>query len=318
MLDAHQVNIFLVAAETLNFTHAAQRLNMTQPSVSQHIQSLEQHFEESLFLREGRSLQLTDAGKTLIPLARDMVKQSVLIEETMSSLDGEVYGELTVACSTTPGKYILPLLLAEFHRRYPRVNMRCKVYPQQQAVEELCSGRVCFAMASFARDVCQAAEFIKFICDPVVLIVPTDHPWATRKMIAPEELYDEKIIMREEESGTYKAVQEGLFSRGVHLDDLDIFLTLGNSEAIAIAVQEHLGVGFVSSPVAKVIGGKKVAEVGIIGVEVCRDIYIGRHARVPISKAHIAFWDFVNDLDQVFLRRLSGKTRMILPDTQLK
>ena len=54
MLDAHQLNIFLVAAETLNFTQAAERLHMSQPSVSQHIRALEKHFDEVLFIRQGR------------------------------------------------------------------------------------------------------------------------------------------------------------------------------------------------------------------------------------------------------------------------
>ena len=92
---------------------------MSQPSVSQHIQALEQHFEQELFRRNGRHIELTDAGRAL-PLARDMVSRSDNIETMMKSLQGEVYGHLLVGCSTTPGKYILPHLLAHFHRRYPR------------------------------------------------------------------------------------------------------------------------------------------------------------------------------------------------------
>ena len=70
MLDIHQLNIFVVAAETLNFTQAAQQLHMTQPSVSQHIQALERHFDIELFIRNGRNLELTDAGMALLPMAR--------------------------------------------------------------------------------------------------------------------------------------------------------------------------------------------------------------------------------------------------------
>ena len=86
MLDAHQLNVFLIAAETLNFTQAAVRLHMSQPSVSQHIFSLEQHFEQPLFIRSGRNVQLTDAGVALVPLARELVARSVHIEEMMKSL----------------------------------------------------------------------------------------------------------------------------------------------------------------------------------------------------------------------------------------
>ena len=99
MLDAHQLNIFLVAAETLNFTLAAERLHMSQPSVSQHIKSLEKHFDEALFIRQGRSLILSDAGRILIPLARLFVTQSTRINETMSSLKGHIKGRIRIGCN---------------------------------------------------------------------------------------------------------------------------------------------------------------------------------------------------------------------------
>ncbi|MCI0398891.1 MAG: LysR family transcriptional regulator, partial [Chloroflexi bacterium] len=82
MLDAHQMNVFLQAAKTLNFTQAARQLHMTQPSVSQHIQALEQYFNAPLFVRAGRHLTLTDAGAILMPLAQEMVLLSQQIEET--------------------------------------------------------------------------------------------------------------------------------------------------------------------------------------------------------------------------------------------
>ncbi len=62
MLDTHQLNVFLVAADTLNFTQAARLLHMSQPSVSQHIQSLEHTLGQELFVRAGRHIELTDAG----------------------------------------------------------------------------------------------------------------------------------------------------------------------------------------------------------------------------------------------------------------
>jgi DNA-binding transcriptional LysR family regulator len=73
MLDAHQLNVFLTAARTLNFTAAARQLHMTQPSVSQHIQTLEQHFDMDLFIRSGRHLPQNEAGAAFQPMAQDMV-----------------------------------------------------------------------------------------------------------------------------------------------------------------------------------------------------------------------------------------------------
>ena len=68
MLDTHRLRVFLIAAETLNFSVAAKRLNMTQPSVSQHIQALEQQFGTELFIRSSRRLAFVGASRTILAL----------------------------------------------------------------------------------------------------------------------------------------------------------------------------------------------------------------------------------------------------------
>ena len=298
MLDAHQLNIFLAAAETLNFTQAAQLMHMSQPSVSQHIKSLEQHFNTPLFERTGRQLQLSDAGEALIPLAREMVAQSVHIEEEMASLNGEVYGHLKVGCSTTPGKYILPQLLARFHNQYPLVRVTCLVAPQATSIESLCEGQVHFALSSHShRQSCADAEFRLFMKDPVMLIAPQDHPWTKRESITPKELLEADFILREEESGTYATVRDALNTVNISVHDLNTLLTLGNSEAISLAVQEGLGVGFVSNTVVAGMRQPDIAVIPIHGVDICRDIYIGRHVGRPATVAQAAFWKMIKKLE---------------------
>jgi DNA-binding transcriptional LysR family regulator len=294
MLDAHQLNVFLIAAETLNFTEAAQRLHMSQPSVSQHIQSLEQQFGLPLFNRAGRHLELTEAGMMLVPLAREMVGRSIQIKETMESLKGDVYGHLLVGCSTTPGKYVLPHLLAEFHRHHPRVRITCQVAPQKHSLQMLCDGEVHFALASEYLISCKDVEFRQFMTDPVVLICPLDHPWASRQEIEPEELREADFILREENSGTRNVMRMALEKQGIAEDELNILITLGNSEAIAIAVQEGIGVGFVSRMVYTRLVEDRVATVKIRGMDIERDIFIGRNVRIPASAAQAAFWGFIS------------------------
>ncbi len=293
MLDAHQLNVFLIAADTLNFTEAAQRLHMSQPSVSQHIQSLEQQFGLALFNRAGRHMELTDAGIALVPLAREMVSRSIQIKETMESLKGEVYGHLMVGCSTTPGKYVLPQILAAFHRHHPRVKVTCQVAPQKDALQLLVDGEVHFALASENLVSSRDVELRKFMTDPVVLLCPLDHPWASRGEIDPEELPDAEFIVREENSGTRITVRKALEGHEISEDELETLLTLGNSEAIAIAVQEGMGVGFVSSLVYTRIVKDKVATVKIRGMNIERDIFIARNIRIPATAAQTAFWSFI-------------------------
>jgi DNA-binding transcriptional LysR family regulator len=303
MLDIHQLNVFLIAAETLNFTQAAHRLKMSQPSVSQHIQALERHFTHDLFIRYGRSLELTDAGLALIPFAREAVNLSVRIEEMMASMNGNIVGHLTVGCSTTPGKYILPQLLARFHHLHPQVRVTCQVAPQQQTMQMLDDGAVHFALTSLSGEYWPDAEFHKFICDRVCLITPLTHPWAERGSIQTEELYEAEYILREESSGTYTALREALGAANVSINDFNILLILGNSEAISMSVQEGLGVGFISEMVIDRISRNQVAKVKINGIDICRDIYIGRNIRRPTTAAQHAFWEFINQGEVLQIER---------------
>ena len=293
MLDIHQLNVFLVAAETLNFTQAAQQLHMTQPSVSQHIQYLERHFDMELFIRNGRNLELTDAGLALLPFAREAVSLSIRTDETMDSLKGSIYGHLIVCCSTTPGKYILPNLLARFHRKHPQVRVTCNVTAQNDALKSVAEGDAHFALFSMSHTHYPDLEARSFLCDPIVLIAPLEHPWAEREQIEPSELMDGDFIMRETTSGTFSAVSDAMTKHDISINDLRILITLGNAEAIALAVQEGIGVGFVSQMVVERLCKGKVAEVKVRGLEICRQIYVGHNSRRPATNAQIAFWNFI-------------------------
>jgi len=303
MLDVHQLNVFVMAAETLNFTQAAQQLHMTQPSVSQHIQGLERHFDAHLFLRNGRNLELTDAGMALLPLAKEAVVLSMRIDETMDSLKGDLYGHLIVGCSTTPGKYILPHLLAHFHHKYPQVRVTCQVSPQVDALQNLEDGNAHFALFSLPHTGFPDVEAVSYICDPIILIAPLHHPWAQRGEIEAQELVESDFIMRENSSGTVSAVREALAEHNIAMSDLRILITLGNAEAIAMAVQEGIGVGFVSKLVIDRLCRDKVAEVRVRGMNICRQIYIGRNSRRVATNAQKAFWDFLttenDDLSEI-------------------
>ncbi len=237
---------------------------------------------------------LTDAGEALVPLARRLVDWSVRIDETMESLRGEVYGHLKVGCSTTSGKYVLPFLLTNFMQHHPQVTATCQVTPRRQAVEDLCDGLIHLALAS-PSEFCSTVEFRRFISDPIVLIAPLNHPWANRLAIEPEELLEVDFIMREEGSGTFEVAARGLEEIDVPIDRLHTVLELGNSEAIALAVEEGLGVGFVSRIVVTRLVNSRVACIPVRGLQMHQDVYIGRNTSLPGTTAQNAFWEFVTD-----------------------
>jgi len=293
MLDAHQLNIFLVAAEMENFTEAARHLNLSQPSVSAQVQSLERQLGAQLFHRAGRCISLTETGQTLLPLAREMIHLSIRIEETMASLAGTAVGHLKLGCSTAVGRYTLPRLIARFRQQHPQVQVTCNVMTRKTALEALLDGTVHLAVTS-AREFSKEIEYRLFTTDQVVLIVSADHPWATRGQIEPQELLTEGFILRETTAGTRRALEEGLAQHGLHIDQLQTVMVMGSSEAIRTAVEEKIGVSFISRLVASAgVQLGRIVEVDVANLDLKQQLYIGRNIRRPATKAQTVFWEFV-------------------------
>lgn len=305
-LNTHQINVFLIASETLNFTQAAQMLEMTQPCVSQHIQALEEHFGVTLFTRAGRNIELTDAGMALVPLAREMVFLATHIEETMASLKGDVHGHLRVGCSTSTGRYILPKILATFHRRHPQVRATCHVAPQAQALEMLAEGKVHLVMASNP-PVMQNVEFHAFTSEKIMLIAPLDHPWTKKPIITLEEMCQADFLLPEEGSETYAEIREALAALQHSIYELKTVVTLGSLEAITLSVYEGLGVGFVPELVINRLVQDKVALIKVQELEIHREVYVGKNTRRPATRAQEAFWDFLSTIDSSFFSSFTSQ-----------
>ena len=293
-LNTNQLNVFLAAAEALNFTKAAQRLQVTQPSVSQRIQALEEHFGQTLFLRIGKTVELTDAGLVLMPLARELVFLTTHIEETMASYKGDLHGHLIVACSTSTGKYILPKLLANFHSCYPQVKATCHITTQERALQLVSEGKAHLALASNP-DLQPEIEFRKVTNEKIILIAHPDHRWARQGEISLDQLSEADFILPEEGSEIHSALREALAHKGCSIYLLNTIVSLGCLEAIALSVGEGLGVGFVPELVMARLVNNNVVQVKVHGLDIDREIVIGRNIHRQATAAQNAFWGLILD-----------------------
>lgn len=304
MLNYHELNVFVEAALAQNFSVAARRLYLSQPAVSLQIGNLEKQLGIELFYRSGRSIQLSEAGKVLLPLAQEALRQVKRIEETMWGLKGILIGELPVACSTTVGKYILPRLVAGFRRQHPNVRVTINVMSRRAAIEWLLTGRAEIAVVS-NKPAQSDIEQASFLEDTVVLLVPADHPWADGRTVTPAELLTQPFVLREATAGTYEVVAEGLQAHGLNVSQLQTVLTLANTEAIEMSVEEGIGIAFVSRLAAKrglTLG--KVVEVPVAGLDLRRSIYMLQHNRRAATPIQQAFWNFAFATENEAIRRL--------------
>lgn len=235
--------------------------------------------------------------------------RSTCAREVVSASRGQISGFLTIACSTTPGKYVLPVVVGDFLRRFPRVSAQCLVMTRAAALEMLEKGEAQFAFSSSIDEFDHHYEFRSFITDPIRLIVPADHPFAQRGEIEVEELRNERFILREECAGTFRVVKETLARHGINIHELRLALRMGNSEAIAVAVQRGVGVGFVSQMVLQNLTLPDIRVVSIRGIYLEQQIYMTRHRLNPLNAAAAAFWDYIFAHQQEIQKELGAVIR---------
>jgi len=305
MINLHELNVFIEAAIAQNFSVAARRLYLSQPAVSLHISNLEKQLGMELFRRNGRAIQLSDAGRVLLPLAQDTLRQAKHLEETMWGLKGVLIGELSIACSTTVGKYILPRIVAGFRRCYPQVRVTINVTSRRSAIEWLIAGRAEIAVVS-ARINHAELVYEPFTTDRIVLIVSADHPWADGRTVTPADLIGQPFISREESSGSREVLAEGLAARGIDVSQLEVTLTLANAEAIEMSVEAGIGIAFVSQLAAsRGLALGRVVEVPVAGLDLRRQIYMAHHQRRATTPLQQAFWDYAFSPESAPLRKMA-------------
>jgi DNA-binding transcriptional LysR family regulator len=123
MITFYQLESFCKIVEEGTFRSAAEKLFISQPSISQHVASLEKHFQIQLFIRQGRKIKLTPEGRLLYASAKEITKKIDNLGNRFRDLKNLKYGELKIGCSGFTGSYILPQTLEVFRQKYPLIKI---------------------------------------------------------------------------------------------------------------------------------------------------------------------------------------------------
>jgi DNA-binding transcriptional LysR family regulator len=213
----------------------------------------------------------------------------------MLSIQEEVIGEMTIGCSTASGKYLLPGMIARFRRQFPQVRLNVLVTSRDSVLNKLLNVEVPFGVSSKQIEHVDL-EYQDFFTDTVILIVPATHPWAKFRKVYPDDLLDEPLILREELAGTREVLIEGLHKHDISPEMLNVAMVLGNAEAIEMAVEEGLGIAFVSRlAAARGLELGRVVEVEVAGMSLSRKIYLVRNRKQPLTRAQTEFWQFIQE-----------------------
>lgn len=285
-MENFRLKVFRTVAEESSFRRAAERLNLSQPAVSQQIHALEEELGATLFDRGKGRIRLTDSGALLLRYAR---KGARLADEARAALDGlrgETTGHLRIGASMTVTQYILPRMLGAFLEQHPRIEPAVTSGNTEQIVAALAHHKIDLGLIEgpvSSREVFRQ----RFFEDRLVLIVGRRYPWPggpasgksgpVKPTIPVRALTEVPLLMRERGSGSRRVVELALHRARLRFSDLRIAMNLDSIVAIISAVEAGLGAGFVSEwAIQKELKLGTVRVVPVDGLDIRRSMHLIR------------------------------------------
>jgi DNA-binding transcriptional LysR family regulator len=245
-INLHHLRLFTAVVQHGGFTRAAGKLNLSQPAISKSLTELERQLDLALVERAGRTVRLTDAGRTLYARASELFGVERAAEQELRELRGLKRGTLRIAASTTIATYMLPPYLGRFHRRYPRIRIQVTSANTRSVLKMLLEFRVDVALVE--GPVANSRVTIEpWRDDELIVIAPPTHDLLKAAAVTVPTLSDEAFLVREPGSGTRAVTEHALAAHGVRLRNT---MRVGGTEAIKQAVAAGLGLAIVSRAAA--------------------------------------------------------------------
>jgi DNA-binding transcriptional LysR family regulator len=289
-MDVRGLEVFLSVAKHLNFTRAGEEVHLSQPSVSVRIRQLERDLGSKLFEQLGKRIALTEAGQLLLPYA---IRVMAAMDDALHAIDelkGLERGSLRIGASTTPGMYLIPQTIAQFKQQYPKIDVHLAVKDTRQIEEGVIRNEFDFGFVGghLAGD---EVDVLTWIIDHLVLVVPSNHVLARKKLVKVADLRKERFILREPGSATRAAVVNHLQKSDLKVETI---MEMENPESVKKAVQSGLGIAFISKfAVETELKAKSLVAVRVKGLDINRELkivyrkdkHLGRAAQMFIEMA---------------------------------
>lgn len=240
MLD-NRLHTFLKLCETGNYTKTAQKLNMTQPAVSQHIQFLENYYQVVLISGKGKNFSLTEEGKALQEYVRTLNANSERILPLLHRIKNQVK-PLNFGATLTIGEYTIPPILYQILKEDPKTNISMFVENTHILQKMLWDGKIDFALLEGHFNQNQF-EF-KLISNETFIGVCSPNNKIASKTIDLEDLLEQNLILRELGSGTRDILEQALYNQNLNVKDFKRKIEIGNMNAIKELCHQNIGITF--------------------------------------------------------------------------
>lgn len=288
-----QMEVFVAIADTLSFSKGADKSCITQSTASQHIHGLEEELGIRLFDRGRGGALLTEAGKLFVARARKILADCEDSRSAIRRFLGMEDVVLRVGASNIPGTWLIPTVLEQFIAQYPKVRLEVIQGDSHSVLKQLIDEEIelGFIGGRFEEEL---IEFESMGQDTIVCAVSSELVTDRKLNLSHEDLCKLPFVVREDGSGTQKAVYEALARTRINKEALNIVAVLGSTEAIRRALLNGTGYAFVSSmSISEDIANGQLITVRIPGVNISRFFYAARRNGRELSPAASVFWNIM-------------------------
>lgn len=295
-MDFRRIEVFVSVIEEGNFSQAAKALFLSQPTISAHIEKLEQELGVILFERGSKQTTLTEAGRRFYPFAIDLLELKEKGVASIKQFQDEMAGEVKIFSSSTPGIYLFPNLIQPFLKENPGVSIFLGIKNSLEAVQGILEYQAHLALVGtlFPKS---SLEYTSLGKDQLVAILPQKGFVELQEEISLQDLFALPFIIRTEGSGTRRTFDLTLEGIGENPENLKVILTMDSLEGVIKAVAAGLGVTVASSYCKQ----EGVRQLKIKELDLKRDFYLVYHRYRVLSP-------FVEQLVKFIIQKGGEKT----------
>ncbi|MDR2720124.1 MAG: LysR family transcriptional regulator [Nitrososphaerota archaeon] len=250
-MDFRQIEAFIKVVELASFSKAADTMHVSQPSISTYITSLEKELNTILINRPTKVLSTTLAGERFYENAKKLMTLKRETIELLQNLSEDNSGNIHILASSVPALYILPKLLADFHKLYPKISFTINQADTSEVIQGIATNK---ADIGFAGNITEdkKCDFYEFTNEQLVFIAPNNNTYSKNKKYAIDELlYSNNFISRESGSGTRMQYEKYFIENGIIIDKIQTRASMDSTHGIINAVINGLGISIVSELAAQ-------------------------------------------------------------------
>jgi LysR family transcriptional regulator, transcriptional activator of the cysJI operon len=277
----YRFKVFLAVVENLSFSKAAKELFISQPAVSKHIRELENSLGIELLERRGNKIYLTKAGGVVCNYSRKAKQLQSELEFSIGKFTNNYNGLIRIGASSTITQYVLPPVLADFHKKYKDIELNLYNGNSVEMEKLLLDNKIDLALVENQTSVSNL-KYSAFMQDEIVVVASSVSSISKKEFIELKELYSYPIVFRERGSGTLEVIESFLKKEKIEISRLNVLLHLGSTEAIKNFLPKFEGLALIS--------GKSLAkelQLNMIKIIPIKGKHIKRSFRLVIPKTPV-------------------------------